>query len=130
MRHLYITDKNKQIWLKEALQNGICVSVINGLYDREGRNQVCIQQAGKPGVITISAKVAGRGQDISLPHESINLGGLHVIIAECSDILRHDRQAEGRAGRFDEIGESTRFISLEDDLIKYFGGFKLKNIIW
>jgi len=82
--------------------------------------------------------MAGRGVDIILggnplieeeAQEIKNLGGLHVLGTERHDSRRIDNQLRGRCGRQGDPGSSNFFISLEDDLLKIFGGEKLKNLL-
>ncbi len=60
--------------------------------------------------------------------EVIALGGLHIIGTERHESRRIDNQLRGRAGRQGDPGSSVFFLSLEDDLIRRFGGDKMKRI--
>ena len=115
--------------LQEILKHGVKIEVVNGLYDRQGRTHVCIQKAGDLGAVTLSAKVAGRGQDISLPDESLALGGLHVIVAEKSPVERHNIQAKGRSGRLTDPGSSSEFSSLQDEMMLNIGSQRMDAIL-
>jgi preprotein translocase subunit SecA len=82
-----------------------------------------IAEAGKPGALTISTNMAGRGTDIRLGgvDESekgrvVALGGLYVVGANRNESPRIDGQLRGRAGRQGDPGSSRFFVSLEDDL--------------
>lgn len=90
-----------------------------------------IANAGRPGAITIAAKMAGRGVDIKLGPGVAELGGLHVIGFERSSARRLDEQLQGRAGRQGDPGSSQFFISLDDGLAKaIFGGREfLKRVL-
>ncbi len=95
-----------------------------------------IQQAGIPGNVTISTNMAGRGTDIKLGNDNINLknqaieaGGLLVIGTERHESRRIDNQLRGRSGRQGDIGESIFFLSLEDDLMRIFGSKTLENVL-
>lgn len=87
-----------------------------------------IADAGKPGAVTISTNMAGRGVDIrlggrdSLEYEAVcALGGLYIIGTNRNESIRVDNQLRGRAGRQGDPGESRFFISLEDDLVQKYG---------
>jgi preprotein translocase subunit SecA len=73
--------------------------------------------------------MAGRGTDIKLPDEVKNAGGLAIIGTERHDSRRVDRQLRGRSGRQGDPGSSIFFISLEDKLMRLFGGEKLAGIV-
>lgn len=77
-----------------------------------------IREAGQLGAITISTSMAGRGTDIKMTKESIEAGGLAVVITERMLNQRVELQAKGRAGRQGEPGDTYVFESLEDDVIK------------
>ncbi len=87
-----------------------------------------VARAGRPGGVTISTNMAGRGTDIKLGGESeeerdkvVALGGLYVIGTNRHESLRIDRQLRGRAGRQGDPGASRFFISLEDDIFERYG---------
>ncbi len=104
-------------------------------HEREG---AIIAQAGKLGAVTLATNMAGRGVDIILGGNPSNeeeakkikeLGGLHVIGTERHTARRIDNQLRGRAGRQGDPGSSQFFLSLEDDLIRIFGGEKIKSLM-
>jgi preprotein translocase subunit SecA len=128
-------DKNE--YLGALLEReGIPHKVLNAKHhEQEGE---IIAQAGKKGAVTIATNMAGRGVDISLggvqasPEESEEvkkLGGLCVIRTERHEARRIDNQLRGRAGRQGDPGETQFFISLEDDVIRIFGGDKIKALM-
>ena len=78
-------------------------------------------RAGQPGAITIATNLAGRGTDIRLAPEVALRGGLHVMVAECHDSRRVDRQLIGRCARQGDPGSAQTFVSAEDSLIQRFG---------
>ena len=87
-----------------------------------------IADAGRPGAVTISTNMAGRGTDIKLGGTdekeraaALEKGGLYVIGTNRHESLRIDRQLRGRAGRQGDPGSTRFFISLEDDLFVRFG---------
>jgi len=104
-------------------------------HQREGE---IIAQAGRLGAVTVATNMAGRGVDIILggnppdPIESQKvkeLGGLHVIGTERHEARRIDDQLRGRAGRQGDPGSSQFFLSLEDELLRIFGGEKVKSLM-
>jgi preprotein translocase subunit SecA len=86
-----------------------------------------VAHAGEAGRITIATNMAGRGTDIKLTPESIMAGGLYILGTERHESRRIDNQLRGRSGRQGDPGESRFYISLEDDLVRIFGGESLKN---
>ena len=117
-------------------QAGIPHEVLNAKNnEREGG---IIAQAGKPGAVTVATNVAGRGVDILLggnpatPEEAAKvreLGGLHVIGTERHEARRIDNQLRGRSGRQGDPGSTQFFLSAEDDLLRIFGGERLRSIM-
>jgi preprotein translocase subunit SecA len=117
-------------------REGIPHEILNAKnHEREG---AIIAQAGKLGAVTVATNMAGRGVDIVLggnPPSSeeakkiIELGGVHVIGTERHDARRIDNQLRGRSGRQGDPGSSQFFVSLEDDLMRIFGGERLKNMM-
>ncbi|MCD8011495.1 MAG: preprotein translocase subunit SecA, partial [Lachnospiraceae bacterium] len=87
-----------------------------------------IADAGVHGAVTIATNMAGRGTDIMLDEEARAAGGLKVIGTERHESRRIDNQLRGRSGRQGDPGESRFFISLEDDLMRLFGGEKVMNM--
>jgi len=97
-----------------------------------------IAQAGRKGAITLATNMAGRGVDIILggnppveaeQEEVRRLGGLHVVGTERHESRRIDNQLRGRAGRQGDPGSSQFYVSTEDDLMRIFGGDKMKNLM-
>ncbi len=88
-----------------------------------------IAQAGKKGAVTIATNMAGRGVDIKIDDEVRELGGLFILGTERHESRRIDNQLRGRAGRQGDPGESQFFLSLEDNLLRIFGGDRIKNIM-
>ncbi len=95
-------------------------------------------QAGRLGAVTVATNMAGRGVDIILggnppdKEESEKVrqaGGLHVIGTERHEARRIDDQLRGRSGRQGDPGSSQFFVSTEDDVIRIFGGDRLKNMM-
>ncbi len=88
-----------------------------------------VASAGQPGAVTIATNMAGRGTDIKLGEGVVDSGGLHIVGTERHDSRRIDRQLRGRAGRQGDPGSSLFFLSLEDDLMRLFGGDRLGSIM-
>ena len=81
-----------------------------------------VAAAGIHGHVTIATNMAGRGTDIKLDDESKAAGGLKIVGTERHESRRIDNQLRGRSGRQGDPGESRFFLSLEDDLLRLFGG--------
>lgn len=117
-------------------RQGLRPNVLNAKnHEKEAR---FIAQAGEPGAITIATNMAGRGVDIILggneagskQHKEVKeLGGLHVIGTERHESRRIDNQLRGRAGRQGDPGSSQFFVSMDDDLMRIFGGDRMKSIM-
>lgn len=88
-----------------------------------------ISQAGHKGSVTIATNMAGRGTDIKLGENVVELGGLKVIGTERHESRRIDNQLRGRAGRQGDPGVSVFYLSLEDELMRRFGKDNLKNMM-
>lgn len=128
-------EKNE--FLSKVLNEaGISHEVLNAKNnEREG---AIIAQAGRPGAVTVATNMAGRGVDIVLGGNPSNpedaekvraAGGLHVIGTERHEARRIDDQLRGRAGRQGDPGSSQFFLSLEDDLMRVFGGDRVKSMM-
>jgi len=88
-----------------------------------------VANAGLKGSITIATNMAGRGTDIKLGDGVEALGGLAILGTERHESRRIDNQLRGRAGRQGDRGESRFFVSMEDDLMRLFGGDRLKDMM-
>lgn len=88
-----------------------------------------IARAGERGAVTVATNMAGRGVDIKLGEGVVELGGLHVIGTERHESRRIDNQLRGRSGRQGDPGSSRFFVSLQDDLMRVFGGKMVENIM-
>ena len=125
-------------------RSGIPHNVLNAK-QHEQEAQI-VAQAGRPGTVTVATNMAGRGTDIVLggnpesldmdneqwqtDHEQVvALGGLHVIGTEHHDSRRIDNQLRGRSGRQGDPGSSRFYASLEDDLMRRFGGDRIKGLM-
>ncbi|MFA6145803.1 MAG: preprotein translocase subunit SecA [Patescibacteria group bacterium] len=128
-------DKNELV--SQLLERkGIPHEVLNAKnHEREGQ---IIAQAGRMKAITVATNMAGRGVDIILggnppnPEEQkkvIEAGGLRVIGTERHESRRIDNQLRGRSGRQGDPGSTEFFISLEDDLMRIFGGNRISGLM-
>ncbi len=117
-------------------REGIPHQVLNAKHHE--REAEIIAQAGRLGAVTVATNMAGRGVDIILggnpptreEAEKVKaLGGLHIIGTERHEARRIDNQLRGRSGRQGDPGSSQFYISLEDDLMRIFGGERLKNLM-
>lgn len=88
-----------------------------------------IADAGKKGAVTIATNMAGRGVDIKIDDEVRALGGLYIIGTERHESRRIDNQLRGRSGRQGDPGMSRFYLSLEDNLLRIFGGERIKSIM-
>ncbi len=88
-----------------------------------------IADAGKKSAVTIATNMAGRGVDIKIDDEVRELGGLYIIGTERHESRRIDNQLRGRAGRQGDPGMSRFYLSLEDNLLRIFGGDRIKAIM-
>lgn len=88
-----------------------------------------ISKAGEKGAVTVATNMAGRGVDIKLGKGVTELGGLCVIGTERHESRRIDNQLRGRSGRQGDPGASKFFISLEDDLMRIFGGEQVSRVM-
>ena len=128
-------EKNEYIG-KLLDREGIPHEILNAKqHEKEGE---IIAQAGKFGAVTIATNMAGRGVDIILggnpssaaEAETVRgVGGLHVIGTERHEARRIDNQLRGRSGRQGDPGSSQFFISLEDDVMRIFGGERIKSLM-
>ena len=115
---------------------GVKHEVLNAKHhEREAK---IIAQAGRPGNVTVATNMAGRGVDIILggsPFDKANsgtvvkAGGLHVLGTERHEARRIDNQLRGRSGRQGDPGTSQFYVSMDDDLMRIFGGDRMKNLM-
>lgn len=101
--------------------------VLNAKYHQKEAS--IIQDSGQKNAITIATNMAGRGTDIKLGEGVAEIRGLHVLGCQRHESRRIDNQLRGRAGRQGDPGSSQFFVALEDDLLRLFGGDRLKGIM-
>ena len=143
IRHAHITGQpilvgtvsvEKSEELSRMLKDvGVSHRVLNAKQDKEEADIVA--EAGKLGAITIATNMAGRGTDIKLgagdPEEAKKVrgvGGLYVIGTERHESRRIDNQLRGRSGRQGDPGKSRFFVSIEDEIIKLYGGKTIEKL--
>ena len=133
----------KSEYLSDLLKRkGIPYEVLNA--KQHEKEAYIITRAGEPGVVTVATNMAGRGVDIVLGgsmdgqseaewqekhNQVVSNGGLHVIGTERHEARRIDNQLRGRSGRQGDPGSSRFFVSLEDDVVRRFGGERIKGIM-
>ncbi|MFC1993004.1 preprotein translocase subunit SecA [Chloroflexota bacterium] len=134
----------KSEYLSDLLKKkGITHQVLNAKYHEKEAG--IISQAGEPGAVTVATNMAGRGVDIVLggrePSDEdergwqenhgkvVGLGGLHIVGTERHEARRIDNQLRGRAGRQGDPGSSRFYVSLEDDVVRRFGGDRVKGFM-
>ena len=108
------------------MQEGIPHTVLNAKYDAQEAE--IISHAGEIGAVTIATNMAGRGTDIVTQDGVDELGGLFILGTEKHESRRIDNQLKGRTARQGARGETQFYVSLQDDLFKYFGGERLMKI--
>ena len=131
-----VSIEKNDILGKFKKEEGVQYEVLNAKnHEREG---AIIAQAGRLGGVTLATNMAGRGVDIILGGNPPNqeemdkvreLNGLHVIGTERHEARRIDNQLRGRSGRQGDPGSSQFFLSLEDDLLRVFGGDGIKRLM-
>lgn len=138
-------DKNEYL-SKLLTKRGIPHELLNAKnHEREAQ---IIARAGEKGAVTVATNMAGRGVDIILGgqqpdstdakenqewqakhDEVIALGGLYVIGTDRHESRRIDNQLRGRAGRQGDPGDTMFYVSLEDDLMRIFGGEQIAKLM-
>ena len=108
-------------------KRGVPHNVLNAKHHEQ--EATIVAQAGQPGQVTISTNMAGRGTDIVLGPGVPELGGLFILGTERHESRRIDNQLRGRSGRQGDPGESRFYLSLEDDLMRIFGGERFKGLM-
>ncbi|HEY9180339.1 MAG TPA: preprotein translocase subunit SecA [Candidatus Baltobacteraceae bacterium] len=108
-------------------RKGVECNVLNAKY-HEQEAQI-IKDAGERGQVTIATNMAGRGTDIKLGDGVAGLGGLAIIGTERHESRRIDNQLRGRSGRQGDPGSSRFYVSLEDEVMRLFGGERMNNIM-
>jgi len=134
-------EKN-EIIDKFLKRKGIPHNVLNAKYhEKEAR---ILAEAGRKKAVTVATNMAGRGVDIVLGgskenrekkawekehQEVVKVGGLHVVGTERHESRRIDNQLRGRSGRQGDSGSSRFFVSLDDDVMRLFGGERIAQLM-
>jgi len=137
------TSIEKSEYLSDLLRkNGIPPQVLNAKHHE--KEAAIIAQAGRLGAVTVATNMAGRGVDIILGgnpegrgeaewqeehNKVVELGGLHIVGTEHHEARRIDNQLRGRAGRQGDPGSSRFYASLEDEIVRRFGGDRVKGLM-
>jgi preprotein translocase subunit SecA len=137
------TSIEKSEHLSDLLtRKGVAHQVLNAKHHE--KEAAIVAQAGRLGAVTVATNMAGRGVDIILGgnpeghderewleehNKVVELGGLHIVGTEHHEARRIDNQLRGRAGRQGDPGSSRFFASLEDEIVRRFGGDRVKGIM-
>jgi preprotein translocase subunit SecA len=143
--------------LRDILKRkGVPIQILNA--KEHEKEATVIAEAGKPGAVTVATNMAGRGVDIVLGgkepekpadtnpdvikdwekirqeweerhNQVLSMGGLHVIGTERHEARRIDNQLRGRSGRQGDPGSSRFYLAMDDDIVKRFGGDRIKGIM-
>ena len=108
-------------------KRGVPHQVLNAKHHE--REAQIIALAGQAGTVTIATNMAGRGTDIVLGEGVPSLGGLHILGTERHESRRIDNQLRGRSGRQGDPGSSQFYVSLEDELMRIFGGERMQRLM-
>jgi len=131
-----ISIEKNELLVDMMEKEGLDSQVLNA--KNHAKEAQIIAQAGKVGAITIATNMAGRGVDIVLGgapldkkerRKVLESGGLHIIGTERHESRRIDNQLRGRAGRQGDPGSSQFYVSMDDDLMRIFGGDRMKNLM-
>ena len=112
---------------EQLIKKGIKHNVLNAKHHKAEAQIVA--NAGQKGAVTISTNMAGRGTDIKLGEGVKELGGLHILGTSRHESRRIDNQLRGRSGRQGDPGSSRFYLSLEDDLLRIFGGDRIHSVM-
>ncbi len=108
-------------------KRGVPHEVLNA--KQHEREALIVANAGHSGSVTIATNMAGRGTDIVLGPGVVEAGGLHIVGTERHESRRIDNQLRGRAGRQGDAGSSRFFLALDDDLMRIFGGERIRGMM-
>ncbi|MFA6991810.1 MAG: preprotein translocase subunit SecA [Candidatus Gracilibacteria bacterium] len=122
-----ISVEKSEIMSQLLKLEGVPHNVLNAKYHE--REAEIVAGAGQKGAVTIATNMAGRGTDIKLGESVTDLGGLFILGTERHESRRIDNQLRGRAGRQGDPGASQFFVSMEDELMRLFGGDKIKKMM-
>ena len=122
-----ISIETSELVSKMLKREGVAHNVLNAkFHEREAQ---IVAEAGQAGAVTIATNMAGRGTDIKLGEGVAALGGLKIIGTERHEARRIDNQLRGRSGRQGDPGASRFYVSMEDDLMRIFGGERMQKVL-
>ncbi len=122
-----ISIETSEMLSRMLKREGVHHNVLNAkFHEREAQ---IVAEAGQEGAVTIATNMAGRGTDIKLGEGVAKLGGLKIIGTERHEARRIDNQLRGRSGRQGDPGESRFYVSMEDDLMRIFGGERMQKVL-
>ena len=119
--------EKSEILSRMLLREGIAHQVLNAKYHEKEAQIIAL--AGQEKAVTIATNMAGRGVDIVLGSGVVDFGGLQIIGTERHESRRIDNQLRGRSGRQGDPGASRFYLSLEDELLRLFGGAMLTSLM-
>ncbi len=131
-----VSIAKNELLAEHLKKEGVPFELLNAKnHEREAQ---IVAQAGRFGAVTLATNIAGRGVDILLGGNPIDkeeaakvreAGGLAVIGTERHESRRIDNQLRGRAGRQGDPGLSRFYVSMEDDLMRLFGGGRMQGLM-
>ncbi|MCF7836303.1 preprotein translocase subunit SecA [Candidatus Gracilibacteria bacterium] len=122
-----ITIEKSEFLSQQLLRNGVPHKVLNAKHHE--KEAEIISKAGERAAVTIATNMAGRGTDIKLGDGVNELDGLFILGTERHESRRIDNQLRGRSGRQGDPGASQFFVSMEDSLMRLFGGEKMQRMM-
>jgi preprotein translocase subunit SecA len=122
-----ISVEKSELMSKMLKLHGVPHNVLNAKHHE--KEAEIVKGAGQKHAITIATNMAGRGTDIKLTDEVKTLGGLYVIGTERHESRRIDNQLRGRSGRQGDAGASQFYVSMEDELMRLFGGERVQKMM-
>jgi preprotein translocase subunit SecA len=122
-----VSIEKSELLSRLLTKKGVPHEVLNAKHHE--KEALIVAKAGEKGAVTIATNMAGRGTDIKVKQEILDLGGLHIIGTERHESRRIDNQLRGRTGRQGDPGSSRFYLSLEDDLLRIFGSEKIAYIM-
>ncbi len=131
-----VSIAKNELLAEHLKKEGVPFQILNAKnHEREAQ---IVAQAGRFGAVTLATNIAGRGVDILLGGNPIDkeeakkvreAGGLAVIGTERHESRRIDNQLRGRSGRQGDPGMSRFYVSMEDDLMRLFGGGRMQSLM-
>lgn len=122
-----VSIEKNELLSKLLAKSGVPHEVLNA--KNHEREALIVAKAGEAGSVTLATNIAGRGTDIKLGKGVVESGGLVVIGSERHESRRIDNQLRGRGGRQGDPGMTQFYVSAEDDLMRIFGGDRIKKLM-